>query len=183
MISSAFSSEQADLFAETTQAGHNTNTVVAQSPGTPNILGLTGITAAIWTDKILPFLPKDVFNAKKVCSFLNKTIKLENLLYLDLSRTGVKNAGLVHLNSANRLKWLDLRFTGITKEGLAPVLLSLTNLKWLDLRSTGITDLASVNLPSGVEVKLDVNKGGLEEALARIWCDAHIDRGGAEGRS
>ncbi|MDF3033354.1 MAG: hypothetical protein K0R76_308 [Alphaproteobacteria bacterium] len=158
MISSAFSSEQADLFAETTQAGHNTNTVVAQSPGTPNILGLTGITAAIWTDKILPFLPKDVFNAKKVCSFLNKTIKLENLLYLDLSRTGVKNAGLVHLNSANRLKWLDLRFTGIT-------------------------DLASVNLPSGVEVKLDVNKGGLEEALARIWCDAHIDRGGAEGRS
>jgi hypothetical protein len=181
MISSAFSSEQADLLARDTEAEHNTNRVVAQPPGAPNILDWTGIAADIWTDNILPFLPKDVFNAKKVCSFLNKTIKLETLLYLDLSHTGVKNAGLVHLNSANRLKWLDLSFTEITKEGLAPVLLSLTNLKWLDLRSTGITDLASVNLPRGVEVKLDV----VELKQVPDWAlDEYysIYPGGAEGR-
>jgi len=62
-----------------------------------------------------------------------------DLLWLDLSRTGVTDAGLKVLAKMPKLEHLDLRGTAVGDDGVR-ALASLSNLQTLSLYGTGVTD-------------------------------------------
>ena len=62
-----------------------------------------------------------------------------DLLWLDLSRTGVTDAGLKVLAKMPKLERLDLRGTAVGDDGVR-ALASLSNLQTLSLYGTGVTD-------------------------------------------
>jgi hypothetical protein len=70
---------------------------------------------------------------------LSHVNKLENLQCLNLTETGISDAGLVHLNELPRLKTLFLWDTRITDAGLIR-LEKLQDLEYLVLRGTQVTD-------------------------------------------
>ncbi len=62
-----------------------------------------------------------------------------DLLWLDLSRTGITDAGLKVLAKMPKLEHLDLRGTAVGDDGVR-ALASLSNLQTLSLYGTGVTD-------------------------------------------
>jgi hypothetical protein len=69
------------------------------------------------------------------------------LHFIDLSRTKVTDAGLVHLQSVHQLSDLDLSGTAITDAGLAS-LAQVRGLQSLDLSKTMVTDTGLAQLAS-----------------------------------
>jgi hypothetical protein len=62
-----------------------------------------------------------------------------DLLWLDLSRTGITDAGLKVLAKMPKLERLDLRGTAVGDDGVRAIA-SLSNLQTLSLYGTGVTD-------------------------------------------
>jgi hypothetical protein len=71
----------------------------------------------------------------------------EQLVHLDLSRTGVTGAGLSHLKGMPRLTRLNLHSTQVNDQGLVQ-LQSLSNLSYLNLYNTPVTDQGLLHLAS-----------------------------------
>jgi hypothetical protein len=64
---------------------------------------------------------------------------------VDLTHTGVTDAGLVHVKAFSHLRGLCLEGTKVTDAGLAD-LKGLTQLQWLDLEGTKVTDAGLAHL-------------------------------------
>ena len=78
---------------------------------------------------------------------------LDNLQSLELDRTQVTDAGLLHLSGLTNLKTLDLRRTRITDAGLVH-LKGVTNLRLLDLSGCqNITDAGLVHIKGMTKLK------------------------------
>jgi hypothetical protein len=130
---------------------------------------------------------------------------MTQLLYLGLSETGVRDAGLAHLKGLRNLRslhldrnkdvtevgvahlqgltqllYLDLSETGVRDAGLAH-LKGLRNLRWLKLSNTEVTDAGMLHLKglsSLEELQLSGTKvsGAAVNELAKLLPSVHIIR-------